>query len=342
MANFRTSSLIRLAVGAGIVWAVRSWVRKSRAFDVSDKVILITGGTRGLGLVMARQLASENARLAICSRNAEQLQRAEAELKAQGAQVLALRCDVTKQSDVEEMMEQIMSHYGRLDVLINNAGVIQVGPLDNQAHADYEEAIRTHLYAPLHTVYAALPYMRQQGQGRILNISSIGGKVGVPHLAPYCASKFALAGFSKALRAELLHEGILVTTVFPGLVRTGSPRNVIVKGQHKKEYAWFKIADSLPLLTASVESAAAQIIAALKAGSAELVITVPGKLIAVMDELFPEFTGDVLGLINRLLPGPAPDGRNNPRLRGHESESAASQTVLSSLSDQAAARTNEN
>lgn len=303
--------------------------------------MVITGGSRGLGLVLARQLTAENARLVICSRDADQLTQAEDELRARGADVLAVRCDITRQSEVEQMMQQVHAHYGQIDVLINNAGVIQTAPLDNQANADYEEAIRTHLYAPMYVVYAALPYLRKQGSGRIVNVSSVGGKVGIPHLAPYCASKFALAGFSKALRAELLQENILVTTVYPGLTRTGSPRNVFVKGQHPKEYAWFKIADSLPLLTGSAETAAAQIITSLKKGAAELVITIPGKLIALLDELFPELTADMFGLVNRLLPGPSPEGRESTRLRGYESESVASRTFLSAPSDQAAADNNE-
>lgn len=98
--------------------------------------------------------------------------------------------------------------------------------------------------------------MRRQRGGRIVNVSSVGGKIGVPHLLPYTASKFALTGLSEGLRVELKRERILVTTVCPGLMRTGSPRNALFRGKHKREYAWFAIADSLPLLSISAESAA--------------------------------------------------------------------------------------
>ncbi|MDJ1495312.1 SDR family oxidoreductase [Cytophagaceae bacterium DM2B3-1] len=339
--KLQKSSLLKLAIGAGILWAAKSWIRMRRSFDVEGKVIVITGGTRGLGLSIARELASQKAKLAICSRNIEQLKDAEEELKDYGIDVLALRCDITKQRDVEEMMEQVYDHFGQIDVLINNAGIIEVGALDNQAKSDYEEAIRTHLYASIYTVYSALPYMRQTGRGRIVNISSIGGKVGVPHLAPYSASKFALAGFSKTLRAELLREGIIVTTVYPGLMRTGSPRNVTVKGQHQKEYAWFKTSASLPLLTASAENAALQIVSALKTGRAELVITLPAKLISILDELFPELSADFFALMNRFLPAASPEGQHSLGRKGYESESADSQTVLSRSSGQAAVQNNE-
>jgi hypothetical protein len=201
--------------------------------------------------------------------------------------------------------------------------------------------MQTHFYAPLYTVLAVAPEMQRRKQGRIVNISSFGGKVSAPHLLPYCASKFALVGFSKGLRAELSKDGVWVTTVCPGLIRTGSPGNVLVKGQHEAEYNWFKTGDSIPLLSASAESAARQIIDALKHGDAELVITLPAKVATVVNQLFPEFTADVLSLINRFLPGPAPEGEENPRLRGHQSEKESSHSGFARLSDAAARHNNE-
>ena len=130
-----------------------------------------------------------------------------------------------------------------------------------------------HFWGPLHTMRAAIPHMRRHGGGRIVNISSIGGKIGVPHLAAYCAGKFALAGLSSALTPELARDNIVVTTVCPGLMRTGSPFNAWFKGRHRQEFAWFAIADSLPLLSANGRRAAAQIVDAMRHGDAELVIT---------------------------------------------------------------------
>src|SRR5204863_5194639 len=123
---------------------------------------------------------------------------------------------------------------------------------------------------PLFTTLSVLPAMRRQGEGRIVNISSIGGKIAVPHLLPYDASKFALTGFSEGLRAELLKDGIYVTTVCPGLMRTGSPRNADFKGQHEAEYAWFSIGDSLPGMSMSAEAAAERIVTAFRQGEAEV------------------------------------------------------------------------
>src|SRR5207237_838032 len=111
-------------------------------------------------------------------------------------------------------------------------------PFDNLTAEDFSRAMQTHFSGPLYTMLAVLPSMRLRRRGRIVNIGSIGGKIPVPHLVPYCASKFALVGLSESLRTELSQEGIYVTTVNPGLIRTGSPRNVDIKGQHEKEYAW--------------------------------------------------------------------------------------------------------
>lgn len=327
----------KVAVGVGVWMAARAIIRKMRSYDLTGKNVLITGGSRGLGLVMARQLAQQGARLALCSRDAEELNRARQDLSAYGQKVFTTTCDVTSQSDVERMIGQVRDYFGPIDVLINNAGVIQVGPFENMTLHEYEEAMQTHFYAPLYTVLAVAPEM----QRRIVNIASFGGKVSAPHLLPYCASKFALVGFSKGLRSELSKDGVWMTTVCPGLIRTGSPRNVVVKGQHESEYNWFKTTDSIPLLSASAESAARQIINALKHGDAELVITVPAKVATVVHQLFPEFTADVLSLMNRFLPAPARQGEENLRLRGYQSETESTHSGFARLSDEAAQDNNE-
>src|SRR2546426_7776011 len=159
-----------------------------------------------------------------------------------------------------------------------------------------------HFWAPLHTMRAAIPSMRRQGGGRIVNISSIAGKIGVPHLAPYCASKFALTGLSEAVRGELAKDKILVTTVCPGLMRTGSPFNAWFKGRHRDEFTWFAISDSLPLATIAGARAAEQIIDACRYGDAELVITWPAKLAVVANAVAPESVALAMSVVNRLLP----------------------------------------
>lgn len=319
---------------------VKALLGRTQEYDFKDKVVLITGGSRGLGLVLAREFADQGARLVICARDEDELERARVELESRGAEVMIHRCDVTNRTDVLEMITAIESRLGGVDVLVNNAGVIQMGPLEVMTHADFEKAMNAHFWAPLNTTMAVLPRMRQKKSGRIVNISSIGGKVSVPHLVPYCASKFALTGLSRGMRTELLKDGIAVTTICPGLMRTGSPRNAGFKGKHREEYAWFSIGDALPLLSVSAENAARQIVNACRRGRAELVISVPAKAAVLFDTLLPEVTSNLFALANKLLL-PEAGGIGEREVKGKESESALSPSWLTTLNEQAAVRNNE-
>jgi NAD(P)-dependent dehydrogenase (short-subunit alcohol dehydrogenase family) len=332
-------TLLWTAAGLGAFLALRAAVRYNRSISLRGRTALITGGSRGLGLVLARELAREGARLALCARDPDELERARAELAEGGAEVLAVPCDVTDREQVARMVLDVIDRYGRIDVLVNNAGVIEVGPVEVMTLADFEETMRTHFWGPLYTTLNVLPYMRRHGEGRIVNICSIGGKISMPHLLPYNASKYALVGLSEVLRAELLKDGIYVTTVIPGLMRTGSPRNATFKGQHRAEYAWFSIGDSIPFFSIGAERAARQIVAACKGGDAEVILSVPAQVAVRFHGVFPGLTADVLGLVNRLLPGPG--GIGTARAKGKESTSAWSPSWLTALTEEAARRNNE-
>jgi NAD(P)-dependent dehydrogenase (short-subunit alcohol dehydrogenase family) len=331
--------LLWAAAGLGAALAVRALVRQSRAYDLRGKTVLVTGGARGLGLVLARELIREGARIAICARDEAELERARLDLVGRGGDVLAVPCDVTEQAQVNRMVDQVATHFGPIDVLINNAGIIDVGPVEVMTLADYDRAMKTHFWAPLYTMLAVLPEMRRRKAGRIVNISSIGGKVSVPHLVPYNASKFALTGLSEGLRAELANDQVYVTTVCPGLMRTGSPLNASFKSQHRAEFAWFSISDAIPGVSMNAERAARQILDACKCGDAEVVLSVPAKVAVWLHGLFPGLTADLLGWVNRLLPEPG--GIGSQSLTGRESTSALSPSWVTALSDKAAAQNNE-
>jgi len=334
-----TNDLIKITAVAGGALLLKSAIDYLREYDLRDKTVLITGGSRGLGLVMAREFARHGARLALCARDEEELERARLDLERFGVEVMVVRCDVRNRQEVNDMVAAVNARFGNVDVLVNNAGVIQVGPLEVMTEEDFEQAMQAHFWAPLNTIMAVLPSMRQRKSGRIVNITSIGGKVAVPHLVPYSASKFALVGLSKGLRAELMKDGISVTTVCPGLMRTGSPRNAEFKGQHRFEYAWFSISDALPLLTVSAENAARQVVRACKRGQAELVISIPAKIAVLFESLFPEAMYQILGVVNQLLP--APGGIGTQKAKGKESTSAWSPSWLTTLNEEAAVRNNE-
>jgi len=224
-------------------------------------------------------------------------------------------------------------------VLVNDAGLIQVGPLQHLQLEDFRDALGVHFWGPLYTMLAALPYLRAGGGGRIVNIASIGGKIPIPQLSPYCASKFALVGYSNGLRVELARQGIVVTTVCPGLMRTGSPGRAFFKSQHRSEYAWFSISDSLPLITMSAEYAARQVLDACRRGRGEVVLGFPYQVAAKLHALFPDLSMDVLSFVNRLLPGPG--GVGTELREGRESQSWASPSLVTALTEKAAVRNNE-
>ena len=324
-------------LAAGLV--LRSLLRRARTIDLAGRVALVTGGSRGLGLEIARELADQGARVVICARDGDELVRAVVDLEARGADVLAIACDVTDEEDVARMMANIERHLGGLDVLINNAGIIQVGPADLMQSDDYARTMQIHLWGPLHTMEAAIPIMRRRGAARIVNVSSIGGKIPVTHLLPYSASKFALAGLSQGMRGALARDDIYVTTVFPGLMRTGSPRNAEVRGRHESEYAWFSIADSLPGLSINSRRAARKIVAACRRGDAELVMPVQYRAAVIAQALFPELAADVLELMDRALPSSS--GGKLAIRKGQDATSRLSPSVLTALGDRAAARNNE-
>lgn len=326
-------------VAAGAAW-LALMARASRRYELKDRVVLITGSSRGLGLVLARQLLEEGARIVLTGRDEETLLRAREKLVVDApGRVMALPCDVGDYTQMETVIEGVISAFGRLDVIINNAGQIQVGPMEEMTLEDYEAQLRVHFWGPLHATLAGLEHLRASGDGRILNIISIGGKVAIPHLLPYSASKFALGGLSEGLRSELAPHGVKVTSVFPGLMRTGSPRNAAFKGQHRLEYAWFKTGDSLPVITLSADRAARKIIAALKRGDAEVILSWPAKAASLFHGLFPGTTARLMTLVNLAMPRPGGVGKR--AVPGRESETGASESWVNTLTDRAAEENNE-
>ena len=308
-------------------------------FTYTGRVAVVTGGSRGLGLLMARRLRKEGARVALLARNREELVRAKDKLGGSNT-VLTVACDVGVRAQVQQAIEIVMQHFGRIDMLVNNAGIIQVGPLEHMTYGDYQQAMNVHFWGALHCTEAVLPHMRQRRSGRIVNIASIGGLIAVPHLAPYAASKFALVGYSDAVRAEVAKDGIRVTTVCPGLMRTGSAINALVKGQHEAEFAWFGALSSLPFVSIGAERAARKIVEAARKGRPHLTITPQARLAAIFDRLLPNTFGRAMKLAVRMLPGHT-GAYGDESLAGRDARPAALPRLVTVLGDRAARRNNE-
>jgi short-subunit dehydrogenase len=292
--------------GALAVGAVAA-VKKRRAASLRGKVVVITGGSRGLGLALAEEFGRRGARLVLTATDSAELERAKALLLERSAvtseeDVFVTAHDLRRQEEAEQLIAQATAHFGRIDVLVNNAGVITVGPVENQRVEDFREAMESNFFSGLQCTLAALPQMLARGQGSIVNITSIRGKIAVPHLLPYVASKFAAVGFSEGLNMELRAKGIKVTTVCPGLMRTGSHGNALYTGDAAREYRWFSLGASLPVVSASAQSAARKVVRATMAGTSEIAITPQAMLAARFADVCPTATMRAMQVVNMALP----------------------------------------
>lgn len=299
------AGILALAIFAS---ALIRWLRGRVSFR--DKVIIITGGSSGLGLMLGRVFAREKTKLVLIARSEEDLARAKTELETCGAEVLTVACDLTDRAQIASAIDRVVSHFQRVDVLINNAGIIEVGPFAHLTADDFKKSLRLYFWAPFELTQRVRPIMRvQPGGGRIVNISSIGGKMAVPHLAAYVVGKFALTGFSDATRAELARENIRVTTVAPGMMRTGSDVHARFKGDHAAEFAWFSFSNKIPLTSMGAERAARKIVAACKRGQPSLILTFAARIGIIASALCPNLFAYAMKLTNHFLPQPiGPEG----------------------------------
>jgi NAD(P)-dependent dehydrogenase (short-subunit alcohol dehydrogenase family) len=328
-----------VSAGIALGMAASMLLSRRRPNSLRDKTVFVTGGSRGLGLLLAQEFARRGAKIAISARDRSELDRADGQLRPITDHVLTLEADMTMREEVEMAVHKIDQHFGSLDILVNNAGTICVGPLETMTIDDYRNSINTHFWGPYFATMAVLPSFQRRRRGRIVNISSIGGKISVPHLVPYCVGKFALTGFSEGLRSELAKDNIYVTTVCPGLMRTGSPRNASFKGNNEAEYAWFSISDALPVVSMNAKRAARRIVNACLCGEAEVVLSLPARAAVKLHGLFPGTTTDLLGLMNVLLPPPG--GIGSDVRTGRQSSSSASPSWITTLNEKAADENNQ-
>jgi short-subunit dehydrogenase len=304
----------------------RLLIEKSNPQSFRDQSIVITGGSRGLGLALARELVNENANVTLIARDEDELKSAKKSLDTfNRGLVHTVVCDVTDSAQLSKAIHEAADHFDGIDMLINNAGSIVVGPWESMTQQDFEAQMNIHLYAVMNSVRLCLPFLRHKESGkRIVNICSMGGRVAIPHMLAYDTSKFALSGFSQGLATELYDDGISVTTIYPALMRTGSPIQAVFKGDHEKEFAWFQTADVLPFVSSSVETAAKKIIQAARERRFELMPFVPAKVRLSLAMLFPELVAWTLVMLNRFMP----KGQSGEYKTGHQSRELFDQYLL--------------
>lgn len=294
-----------VAAAAMAVAGFQRW--RTRGYELAGKTVLVTGGSRGLGVAIAREFLRHGARVALTARDRAELERAAAKLAAFGP-VYFVESDLREPDAPGQVVDAVRGHWGPLDVLVHDAGIMQLGPWDQMTDGDFQSAMDLHFWAALRLAKAVLPEMIARRDGRIVNISSIGGLVAVPHMLPYTSSKFALVGFSQGLAAEVRRHGVRVTCVCPFLTRTGSQDKVEIRGHHREEFAWFATSGSLPGLTQSAERAARGVVHACRRGEALAVLALPGKLAALAHGIAPSTVNAAMGLAAQLLPASPVDG----------------------------------
>ncbi|NYI07356.1 SDR family NAD(P)-dependent oxidoreductase [Allostreptomyces psammosilenae] len=305
-------------------------------------VAVVSGGSRGLGLCMARELGGRGFRVVLGARQQGELDEAVDALRAVGVETATVACDLRRPGEAARLVEAAVDRYGRLDMVVANAGVIEVGPFEAMADEEFHDAMDTIFWGAYGLVRSALPHLRRSPAGRVLVISSIGGRISVPHLLPYSCAKFAVQALGEGLRAELAGSGVTVTTAVPGLMRTGSHVQVRLAGQARKEYGWFAALSGMPLLSMDAGRAAARIVRAAMRGRPEIVLTPAAKLGVRAHGIAPATTTLALGLVNRVLPAPEGGPRATvPAGPVDRAQHSRLLGVLKSLNDRAARSANQ-
>ncbi len=340
------ASAAAVGVSAGLAAAgTAALVRKRRIVNarkrIQGEVVLITGGSRGLGLALAREFLRADCRVAICARDQDELNRAQKLLRKEGGEIRTFTCDVSDRESVARLIRDVRDAFGEIDVLVNNAGQISVGPIENATIEDFERAMGVMFWGVVYPTLEVLDTMRARRHGRIATITSIGGKVSVPHLLPYCCAKFAAAGFCEGLRAEMAPHGVSVTTIAPGLMRTGGHLNAEFKGNQHAESAWFSVAATLPGLSMSAERAARQTFRAIAMGKSEKILSMQANLLARVNSAFPGVMPDFFGWIGRLLPAATADRESRSRGADLRDDQSGWVRIVTALGELAANRFNQ-
>lgn len=302
--NTKKLGAAALAVAAAGRLAIEAANRR-RAVKLRGATAVVCGASRGLGRAVALELARRGvAKIGICARHEHDLDNVASELVQRGVHVCAEACDLSNQEEAERFIGSACARLGPIDVLVTSAATIAVGPVATWTKEDFEEAMGSIFYTSLHPILAVMPSMRHRRKGSIALVTSIGGRIGVPHLAPYCAAKFATMGLAESLRAELAEDGVHILSVVPGLMRTGSHVHAEFKGDAESEYAWFGMSATAPLISIDADRAARRIVSAIARGQVELAFTPEARLAPLVRTLTPTVWSEIMAAAARFLPRP--------------------------------------
>ena len=325
--NKRTIGVAALAVGmARLAWEL---TKRRRAIELRGATAVVCGASRGLGRAIALELGRRGiGKIGICARHEHELEKVAAELREMGVQVCAEACDLSDAKEVERFLGSTCAPLGPIDILVTNASTIAVGPLESWTKDDFDRALASTFYTTLNPVLAVVPKMRQRKRGTIAVITSIGARVGVPHLAPYCAAKFGVMGLTESLRAELAADGVNILTVVPGLMRTGSHVHAEFKGNHDREYAWFGTGAPAALVALGAPPPARRLVSGHAHGELEVAFTPEARIAPLLRAVTPGLWAETMALVARFLPRwPGFDANAEPREGAAIERTSASRVV---------------
>lgn len=244
--------------------------------DFQGKVVIVTGASSGIGRAIAEAFGAAGAHVALVARSANVLQSLALEMEQRGDSGMAFAADVTDRQQVAAMVTAVATRWGRIDILVNNAGIGAHGPFLWTPYDDFERIMRVNMFGVAYCTSAVLPYMIEKRSGKIVNISSIIGKSAFPGNAAYCASKFALEGFAESLRVEVVHHGIRVIQICPGLTETAFFDHLLQTGGHRRP-------ERRLMPPAQV---AGLVLDAVRRNRRSIVIGMRGKVLVVLDKFF--------------------------------------------------------
>lgn len=200
------------------------------------ETVLITGASQGIGKATTQRFASKGYNVVLAARHADRLQNLAQEIESQGTAALAVPTDVRDPEQVKILVEKAIAHFGSIDILINNAGVYLLGPVEEFSLDDWHTCIDTNLWGYIHTIYAILPHFLARKKGTIVNVGSIGGKIPIPYQTIYTASKYAVTGLTEALHAELTPKGIQVCGIHPNFIKTDLMERAIFREKNQEDF----------------------------------------------------------------------------------------------------------
>lgn len=249
--------------------------------SLKDRVVIITGASAGIGQALALACSRRGARVVLSARSEPALQEGQRAIIAEGGRAIAIRADVTSTEDIQGLIEGTLKEWGRIDVLVNNAGFGLWAPFDQLPLEELRRNFETNVFGAVACSQAVIPHMRKQGHGLIVNIESIVALRAMPVSAGYSASKHALHAFSEAMRVELAAEKIRVLSVCPGLIATSFHKNrVQVGGDMDPAPQWLHL---------SADVCALKIVRAMESNRSQIVVAGHAKLLAIAQRISPRF-----------------------------------------------------